>query len=177
VCAIADALRLRFSPRSCLPRYVPCGRAWRCVSTFLSNRAKTLPSCVGSLWHGFHDAVRVSPSGPHRFSVALLVALPLAWLPKRKGAFELRRSLVLLEIVDGLSEVVGQPLALRVARRRDEGVWAARLDNCGNCLLVSKPAFVSAGQNKSLESQWEGRPPGPTMIHLIFLHSAARPME
>src|SRR6516165_10601790 len=68
---------LRLLPSVMLPRYVPCSRAWRCVSTFLSNRAKTLSVCVGSLWHGFHDAVRVSPSGPHRFSVALLVALPL----------------------------------------------------------------------------------------------------
>jgi hypothetical protein len=61
----------------------------------------------------------MSPSGPHRFSVALLIALPLAYLPKRKGAFELRRSVAPVEIVDGLSEVVGQPLALRVARRCD----------------------------------------------------------
>jgi hypothetical protein len=58
--------------------------------------------------------------------VALLVALPLALLPKRKGAFELRRSVVPVEIVDGLSEVASQPLALRVARRRDERAWAAR---------------------------------------------------
>jgi hypothetical protein len=98
-------------------------------------------------------------------------------LPKRKSAFELRRSVVPVEIVDGLSEVAGQPLALRVARRRDQCCGLRGLDNCGNCLLVSKPAFVSAGQNKSLESQCEGRPPGPTMIHPIFLHSAARPME
>ena len=49
---------LRLLPSVMLPRYVPYGRAWRCVSTFLSNRAKTLPVCVGSLWHGFHDAVR-----------------------------------------------------------------------------------------------------------------------
>jgi hypothetical protein len=47
-------------------------------------------------------------------------------LPKRKSAFELRRSVVPVEIVDGLSEVAGKPLALRVARRRDERVWAAR---------------------------------------------------
>ena len=45
---------------------------------FCRTVPKPFPSCVGSLWHGFHDAVRVSPSGPHRFSVALLVALPLA---------------------------------------------------------------------------------------------------
>jgi len=41
--------------------------------------------------------------------VALLVALPLE-LPKRKGAFELRRSVVPVEIVDGLSEVAGAPI-------------------------------------------------------------------
>src|SRR6516162_10358424 len=66
---------LRLLPLVMFPRCVPNGRAWRCVSTFLSNRAKTPLVCVGSLWHGFHDEVRVSPSGPHRFSVALLVAL------------------------------------------------------------------------------------------------------
>ena len=36
------------------------------------------------------------------------------------------------------------------------------LDNCGDCLLVSRPAFELAGQNKSLESQCGGTPPGPT---------------
>src|SRR5215813_5440754 len=36
------------------------------------------------------------------------------------------------------------------------------LDNRGDCLLVPKPAFVPAGQNKSLESQCGGTPPGPT---------------
>jgi len=48
-----------------------------------------------------------------------------------------------VEIVDGLSEVAGQPRALRVA---------ARLDNCGNCLLCSKAAFVRDGQIKLLKS-------------------------
>src|SRR5262249_3252332 len=38
---------LRLLPSVMLPRYVPYGRAWRCVSTFLSNRAKTLPVLCG----------------------------------------------------------------------------------------------------------------------------------
>ena len=71
---------LRLLPLVMFPRCVPNGRAWRCVLSrhFRRTVPKPFPSCVGSLWHGFHDAVRVSPSGPHRFSVALLVALPLA---------------------------------------------------------------------------------------------------
>src|SRR6516165_5180517 len=67
-----------FSPWSCsqgASRMVGLGDVSR---HFCRTVPKPFPSCVGSLWHGFHDAVRVSPSGPHRFSVALLVTLPLA---------------------------------------------------------------------------------------------------
>src|SRR5262249_724899 len=39
------------------------------------------------------------------------------------------------------------------------------LDNFGNCFLVSKPAFASAGQYKSLELQCGGTPPGPTIFN------------
>ena len=52
---------LRLLPSVMLPRYVPYGRAWRCVSTFLSNRAKPLPFCVGSLCTAF-----MMRSGSHR---------------------------------------------------------------------------------------------------------------
>ena len=38
---------LRLLPLVMFPRCVPNGRAWRCVSTFLSNRAKTLPVLCG----------------------------------------------------------------------------------------------------------------------------------
>ena len=51
MCAVADALRLRFSPRSCLPRCVPHGRAWRCVLSrhFRRTVPKPFPSCVEAL--------------------------------------------------------------------------------------------------------------------------------
>ena len=39
---------------------------------------QTLPVCVGPFGNDFHNAVRSSPSGPHCFSAALLVALLLA---------------------------------------------------------------------------------------------------
>jgi hypothetical protein len=66
-----------------------------------------------------------------------------------KGAFELRRSVVPVEIVDGLSEVAGQPLALRVLAGATSACGLRGLDNCGNCLLVSKLAFGPVGQAKS----------------------------
>jgi hypothetical protein len=74
----SDALRLL--PPVMFPRVRP---AWSGLatgfSTFPSNRAKP-PSrlCGGRLANGFHNAVRSSPSGPHCFSAALLVALLLA---------------------------------------------------------------------------------------------------
>jgi hypothetical protein len=37
--------------------------------------------------------------------------VPLAWLPKRKGAFELRRSVVVVEVVDYLADVAGALIA------------------------------------------------------------------
>ena len=61
--AVSDALRLRFSPRSCLPRCVPHGRAWRCVLSrhFRRTVPKPFPSCAGSL-----DTAFMMRSGCHR---------------------------------------------------------------------------------------------------------------
>jgi hypothetical protein len=81
MCAVADALRLRFSPRSCLPRYVPCGRAWRYVSTSLPIRAK--PSHVWNRealarlsWCGPVVTVRAASlfSGPPRCVASRIAA-------------------------------------------------------------------------------------------------------
>jgi hypothetical protein len=49
------------------------------MSRHLCRSVPNRPMCgIGKPWHGFRGAARSSPSGPHRFSVALLVALPLA---------------------------------------------------------------------------------------------------
>jgi len=52
------------SPSVCVPKFVPCRRGWRCVSTSLSNRAKPFRVCgIGKPWHGFHGAARSSCPG------------------------------------------------------------------------------------------------------------------
>src|SRR5262245_28807742 len=71
----SDALRLL--PLVMFPRCVPHGRAWRCVLSrhFRRTVPKPFPSCLGSLDTAFVVRPGRHRSGPHRFSVALLVAL------------------------------------------------------------------------------------------------------
>src|SRR5262249_31113056 len=105
--------------------------------------------CVGSLWHGFHDAVR-----SHLRAASLFSGPPRCVAPRiaaqAKSRVRTRRSVVPVEIVGGLSEVAGQPLALRVARR-DQRVWAAQAGQLRESSFVLKGRFCAGWTNQAIE--------------------------